>query len=193
MRKRKLYSKERGKYGAGRQTKPKYIGVSKELKDELLLFKQAYSVCLSREKDDDGNPKPVLVSYEQMFRRWMDHVGRIDKDVKEYVEQIKAGGGTNPSVTSNPVNPRKKEVWEIKYFFRRGDEELDAHLGDKAPFYANVIEDGKTTRMGFKKMLAAGWTLLDEAGQEIDDIDEAWSINRTIKQHHVDHKEKNQA
>ncbi len=59
------------------------------MKDELELFKVAYSVCLSREKDEHGNPVPVKVSWEQMFRRWMDNVGRFDSDVKKYVDETK--------------------------------------------------------------------------------------------------------
>lgn len=96
MRSRKLYSKERGKYKEGRQADIKHILIPKEVKEELDLFKDAYSICLSREKDESGNPIPVKVTYEQMLRRWMEQVGRFDKDVKEIVDAGKRARSALP-------------------------------------------------------------------------------------------------
>ena len=179
MRLRKLFTKERGKYKGGRQAKIKHILIPKEVKDDLDLFKDAYSICLSREKDESGNPIPVKVSYEQMFRRWMDQVGRFDKDVKDYVDEVKKSRAENPPAPTFPVDPTEGAIWEMKYVFERDGEELEAHLGDLSPFYALYNGDKK----GFKPMLAKGWTLMNEAGIEIDDIEVAWKINRIIKEH----------
>ena len=90
MRTRKLFTKERGKYGDGRKDNIKHVLIPEDLKVELDLFKDAYSICLSRKKDEHGNPIPVKVSYEQMFRRWMEQARRYDADVVEFVEKTRA-------------------------------------------------------------------------------------------------------
>ena len=79
MRTRKLYVRERGKYRAGRQASIKHILVPQEVKEEMDLFKESYSEVMGQK-----------VTYEQILRRWMDHAGRIDPDVKEKVEKKKA-------------------------------------------------------------------------------------------------------
>ena len=183
MRIRKLFTKEKAKNGEGRKATIKHLLLPEEVIQELKLYKGAYSVCLSREKDEWGNPVPVRVSWEQMFRRWMDNVGRFDKDVKDYVDAMKGEGKKyreeNPPAPVYPVDPTEGDIWEMKYVFERDGEELEAHLGDRSPFYA--VYKGYQT--GFKTMLAEGWTLMNDAGIEIDDIQVAWNINRIIRAH----------
>ena len=41
---------------------------------------------LPRINDECGNPIPVHVSYEQMFRRWIDNVINFDKAVQKEVD-----------------------------------------------------------------------------------------------------------
>jgi hypothetical protein len=178
MRVRQLFKKEKAKNGEGRQANIKHLLLPEEVVKELKLYKDAYSVCLSREKDEWGNPIPVRVSWEQMFRRWMDQVGRFDKDVKDYVDEGKMARKKEAAPTY-PVDPTKGAIWEMKYVFERDGEELEAHLGDLSPFYAVV----NGHRVGYKSMLADGWTLMNEAGIEIDDISVAKEINRIIKEH----------
>lgn len=89
MRSRKLFTKKKAKNGEGRQANNKHILLPEEVVEELKLYKLAYQECLRPEKDKNGNPIPVKVSWEQMFRRWMNNVGRFDKDVKEKVEEWK--------------------------------------------------------------------------------------------------------
>ena len=179
MRTRKLFTKKKGKDGEGRQANIKHLLLPEEVVEELKLYKDAYSVCLSREKDEWGNPVPVRVSWEQMFRRWMDQVGRFDKDVKEYVDEGKKYRAENPPAPTYPVDPTEGAIWKMEYIFERDGEELEAHLGDMSPFYAVV--DGHN--VGFKQMLADGWTLMNDAGVEIDDIEVARKINRIIREH----------
>ena len=90
MRSRKLFTRQKARNGEGRQSVIKHLLLPEEVIKELRLYKDAYSVCLSRERDPWGCPIPVQVTWEQMLRRWMDNVGRFDKDVKEYVEGEKA-------------------------------------------------------------------------------------------------------
>lgn len=183
MRIRKLFTKVKGKNGEGRKATIKHLLLPAEVVQELKLYKDAYSVCLSREKDEEGNPVPVKVSWEQMFRRWMDNVGRFDKDVKDYVDEGKKYREENPPAPTFHVDPTEGDIWEMKYVFERDGEELEAHLGDRSPFFAWVTENGRKFRKGFKDMLAEGWTLMNDAGIEIDDIEVAWNINRIIWAH----------
>lgn len=78
MRKKILYTTQRAKKGEGRKARIKPIQVPQEVKEELDLFKSAYSEILGQK-----------VTYEQILRRWMNHAGRIDADVKQRVEDIK--------------------------------------------------------------------------------------------------------
>ncbi len=113
MRIRKLFTKEKAKNGEGRRATIKHLLLPEEVVQELKLYKDAYSVCLSREKDEWGNPVPVRVSWEQMFRRWMDQVGRFDKDVKDYVDDAKKSRAENPPAPTFPVDPTEGEMWDI--------------------------------------------------------------------------------
>jgi len=183
MRVRQLFKREKGKDGEGRQAKIKHLLLPEEVVNELKLYKDAYSVCLAREKDEWGNPIPIRVSWEQMFRRWMDQVGRFDKDVKEYVDEGKKSRAENPPAPTDPVDPTEGEIWKMKYVFERDGEELEAHLGDLSPFFAWVTENGRKFRKGLKDMLADDWTLMNDAGVEIDDIEVAWKINRIVREH----------
>lgn len=178
MRRRKLFTKEKAKNGEGRQAVIKHLLLPEEVIKELRLYKDAYSVCLAREKDQWGNPIPVQVTWEQMLRRWMDNVGRFDKDVKEYVESEKAYLEANPPAPTYPVDPTEGEIWEMRHFFERDGEELDAIPGDLTPFYA--VKEGRN--VGMKQLFADGWVLMNDAGIEID-YDQAAEVSRILKQH----------
>lgn len=77
MRERKLYQKRRARKGEGR-SKNRPVQVSAELHDELSMIKDAYSKCL-------GRP----VTFEQMLRRWIDRLSRIDSDVNDEYQVIR--------------------------------------------------------------------------------------------------------
>ena len=178
MRSRKLFTRQKAKNGEGRQSVIKHLLLPEEVVQALKLYKDAYSVCLAREKDEWGNPIPVQVTWEQMLRRWMDNVGRFDKDVKNYVESTKAHLAANPPAPVYPVDPTEGDIWEMRYFFERDGEELDAIPGDLTPFYA--VKKGR--RMGMKQLFADGWVLMNEAGIEID-YDQAAEVSRILKEH----------
>lgn len=178
MRSRKLFTRQKAKNGEGRQVVIKHLLLPEEVIKELRLYKDAYSVCLAREKDEWGNPIPVQVTWEQMLRRWMDNVGRFDKDVKEYVERTKDHLAANPPAPVYPVDPTEGSIWEMRYFFERDGEELDAIPGDLTSFYA--VRDGG--RVGMESLLAEGWVLLNDAGIEID-YDQAVQVSRILKEH----------
>ena len=66
----------------------------------------------------------------------------------------------------------------MRHFFERDGEELDAIPGDLTPFYA--VKEGRT--VGMKQLFADGWTLMNDAGIEID-YDQAAEVSQILKQH----------
>ena len=177
MRTRKIHTKKKAKNGEGRQANIKHLPLPEEVINELRLYKDAYSACLSNAKDDEGNPIPKRVTWEQMLRRWMDHVGRIDKDVKEHVERTKKR--REEILLQPPILTMEKQAPEKKCVFVRDGEELTAIPGNLSPFYAEI--NGQ--RVGMKRLLADKWVLKDETGTVIESIDEAWKINKAVMDH----------
>ena len=173
MRSRKLFTRKKAKNGEGRQSVIKHLLLPEELIRELRLYKDAYSICLAREKDERVN-----ITWEQMLRRWMDNVGRFDKDVKEYVKTAREHLDANPPAPTFPVDPTEGEIWKMRYFFEHDGEELDAILGDLTPFYA--VKEGRN--VGMKQLFAEGWMLLNEVGIEIT-YEQAVKISQILKQH----------
>jgi hypothetical protein len=82
MRASALYSRKRNRKGEGPRKFVK-IQVPEEVFNDLKLYKDLYSIHLSTETDEKGNPIPKKVSFEQMFVRWMTNVKRFDKDIAE--------------------------------------------------------------------------------------------------------------
>jgi len=62
-------SKKRGPKGEWRAVIYKPVQLPVDLIEDLKLYKDAYGMLLAEEEDEWGNPNPVHVSYEQMFRR----------------------------------------------------------------------------------------------------------------------------
>ena len=183
MRANKLFKRPKAENGAGRSVKIKHLLLPQEVIEDLKLYRDCYTECLG-----------VKVSYEQMFRRWMDQIGRIDSDVaqmfiqakmtrKEEQERMAAGLGiTAEQLKENeaafdPADP-VNEPWELRYMFEKDGEEVEAYLGDKAAFYAKM--NGRS--VGMAAMIHDGWTLMNEVGVELD-INEAWRIHNIIKAH----------
>ena len=177
MRERKLFTRKKAKNGEGRQSVIKHLLLPEEVIQELRLYKDAYSICLSRKKDERGNTIPANITWEQMLRRWMDNVGRFDKDVKEYVESGKDHLASNPPAPTFPVDPTEGDIWDMRYIFEKDSEELDAIPGDWTPFYA--VKEGRN--VGMKQLFAEGWMLLNEVGIEIT-YEQAVKINQILKQ-----------
>lgn len=77
MRERKLYEKKRAAKGSGRaKTIP--VQVSAELHGELSTIKGVYTKRLGR-----------TVTFEQMLRRWIDRLSRIDSDVNDEYQVLR--------------------------------------------------------------------------------------------------------
>lgn len=89
MRANKLFKRQKAENGAGRTVKVKHLLLPEEVVEDLKVFKSCYEHCLSTEKKKDGTPKIVRVTYEQMFRRWMNNIGRFDPDVVKMFHLIK--------------------------------------------------------------------------------------------------------
>lgn len=186
--------KPRGKKGEGRQVHFVTINIPKDVADDLKLYRDLYSISLSKTKDENGYPIPEKVSFENMLRRWLDNIGTFDPEIKQLFDDAKlsrrkemekeaAALGLSPEqlkanqAAYDPTNP-EDEPWKLKYIFEKDGEEIEAHPGNKAAFYAKI--NGRN--VGIKTMLADGWTLMNENGVEID-IDQAWQINILIKVH----------
>lgn len=151
-------------------------------------------MCFAPEKDENGNPIPIRVTYEQMIRRWMDNISRIDPDVsklfpimkeqrRKNLEEMAAGLGLAPEqleanqAAYDPTDPTDKP-WELRYFFEKDGEEVEAFPGVYTPFYSQ--KNGQN--IGMRNMLANGWTLQNEIGEELD-FEQASKICALIKKH----------
>ena len=117
----------------------------------------------------------------QVIKRLMDAgVKRCDPDVYEVFSRLKEEGSSEPILEiTHPVDPTEGNVWDLRYFFEKDGEELDAHPGDKTSFYCHY--NGKN--VGISTMLYEGWKLYNEGGIEINK-DQAMIISIKIKEHH---------
>lgn len=79
MRASKLFKRPKAENGAGRAVKIKHVLLPEEVVEDLKLFKESYTEVLG-----------TKVTFEQMFRRWMDHVSRFDPDVVAYFQEVKS-------------------------------------------------------------------------------------------------------
>ena len=75
-----MYKRPRNRNHEGAR---KYVNVQVpiEVYEDLKLYKDLYSVYLTKKNDERGNPVPIKVTFEQMFRRWMESVRRFDPEV----------------------------------------------------------------------------------------------------------------
>lgn len=181
MKKRKLLAKRpKAKNGQKRQVTIKHILLPAQLVEELRLYKQAYSDVLNQK-----------VSWEQMFSRWKENIGRFDLDVKLRVEAMKTPVNTpeqkaeqqveQPSLERIfSVDPTEGDVWEMKYFFEKDGEQIEAEWAksDKASFSVKF----KNRSCGVKEMLKNGWVLMNDAGIEITE-EQALIIAQTRRKH----------
>ena len=76
MKKKKIYHRQKAKKGSGRTVKTRPIQVPVEVHDLFLLYKIAYAKSLK---------SGTRITSEQVLRRWMDNIGRLDPEVKQYV------------------------------------------------------------------------------------------------------------
>ena len=181
MKKRKLLAKRpKAKNGQKRQVTIKHILLPEELVEELRFYKQAYSDILNQK-----------VSWEQMFSRWKENIGRFDPDVKLRVEAMKTPVITpeqkaeqqveQPSLERIfSVDPTEGEVWNMKYFFEKDGEQLKAEWAksDKASFSVKI----NNRSCGVREMLKNGWILMNDGGIEINE-EQAMVVAQKRKKH----------
>ena len=194
MRANKLFKRQRAEKGSGRTVKIKHLLLPADVVDDLKIYQYCYGICFSPEKGKDGNTIPIRVTYEQMLRRWMDNIGRIDPDVakafpivkeqrRKEQERLAAGLGLTPEqlmeneTSFDPTDP-ENEPWKLSYFFEKDGERVEALPGIYTPFYAKI--NGRN--VGMKDMLVDGWILMNEVGVELD-FDQAVKICTLIKEH----------
>ena len=172
MRCNKLFIRERAKKGTGSQVKYAHLQVPEDVAAQLRLYREYYSKCFGKK-----------VTLEQMLRRWIDQMNRIDKDVYDAFQKAqKAKADTETKVQKvkeTVLAPEaQKEPWERKYFFTKGEERMEALPGDVVPFYAR--KDGRN--IGIQWMLQNGWSLIDENGNKIESV-QAERIRNLMKAH----------
>lgn len=199
--------------------------------DELREWKRAYEDAWS---DPAPDGKQYTMTYEQLLRRLMEGVKRMDPEVwaaheaarktreeqeemmadfrrsfwselkstkakldSFYEEMLRefADEGDSPAPAQEEVkeeegmpvpeditvDPTEGEVWNMRYFFKNeGGEELEAFVGDKAPFYCQ--QDGRNT--GMNTMMYNGWKLVNDAGAELTK-GQAEKISEVIRAHNA--------
>ena len=200
--------KDLPKKQAKRGNLPLPVDVIEELRD----WKRAYEIAWS---DSAPDGKQYTMTYEQLIRRLLEGVKRLDPEVwatheavrksreeqegmmadfrrsfwselkstkakldgfyDEMMREIAAEGdspaptreevkeGMPVPETAASVDPTEGEVWNMRYFFERDGEEIEAYRGYWPGFFAEV--DGEERDQ--KEMMADGWVLMNEAGIEI--------------------------
>ena len=169
MRCNKLFIRERAKKGTGSQVKYAHLQVPEEVAAQLRLYRDYYSKCFGKK-----------VTLEQMLRRWIDQMNRIDKDVYDAFQKAKTDTQTPvQELAETVIAPEpQKEPWERKYFFTKGEERMEALPGHIVPFYAQI----KGTNIGMYPLEKNGWSLVDDTGNKIGH-DQAKEIRALIKSH----------
>lgn len=146
----------------------KHILVPEDLAIELLRYKKAYAIYYSTDS------QPVRVTFEDMFRRWMKNVGRFDPAVKHKYQELLTEKIAAPLPSPSP----EKKIWLRPYYFVKGQDRVEAVVGDIIPFVAKL--HGRN--VSAKEMGLNGWTLVDENGQILTD-GEAISIFEARKEY----------
>ena len=63
------------------------IKLSPDTASDLLLYRDAYSIILSEQTDQDGYPVPTDISLEQTLQLLMDEVGQSGSEAGGYVRE----------------------------------------------------------------------------------------------------------
>ena len=175
----KFGSKKRGPKGEGRAVIYKPVQLPVELIEDLKLYKEAYGMLLAEEEDEWGNPITVHVSYEQMFRRWMDNVKKFDKDVQKEVDEYRRIRAEHPGIQTFYVDPCEGDIWELQYTAERNGEEYPLTVDKELAFYA--IIDG--VKMGAQDLINEEYEIMNDAGIVLD-IVQAYRVSDKILKHY---------
>ena len=174
----KFGSKKRGPKGEGRAVIYKPVQLPVELIEDLKLYKDAYGLLFAEEKDEWGNPIPVHVTFEQMFRRWMDNVKKFDKDVQKEVDECRRIRELCPAPVHYPVDPCDGDIWEMEYFAWRNGNEYPLVVDKELAFYA--IIDGE--KKGAEQLINEEYELQNDAAVVLD-LKDAYRVSKKILRH----------
>ena len=141
MKSIKFSSKKRGPKGEGRAVIYKPVQLPVDLIEDLKIYKDAYGMLFSEEKDEYGNPIPVHVTFEQMLRRWIDNVKRFDKEIQKEVDEYRRIKTMQPMPNLYPVDPCEGDIWEMQYSAWRNGIDYPLTVDKDLAFYA--IIDGE--------------------------------------------------
>lgn len=175
----KFSSKKRGPKGEGRAVIYKPVQLPVDLIEDLKLYKEAYGMLLAEEEDEWGNPIPVHVSYEQMFRRWMDNVKKFDKDVQNEVDEYRRIRAEHPGIQTFYVDPCEGDIWELQYTAERNGEEYPLTVDKDLAFYA--IIDG--VKKGAQDLINEEYEIMNDAGIVLN-IVQAYRVSDKILKHY---------
>lgn len=176
----KFGSKKRGPKGEGRAVIYKPVQLPVELIEDLKMYKDAYGMLLAEEVDEWGNPIPVHVSYEQMFRRWIDNVKKFDKDVQKEVDEYRRIRAEHSCTPKYYVDPCEGDIWELEYTAERNGEEYPLIVDKELAFYA--IIDG--VKKGAQDLINEEYEIMNDAGIALD-IVQAYRVSDKILKHYI--------
>ena len=166
-----IYKSKRRAHGEG-QAKFCTVNVKEEVTQEFKLLVKAYSDVYGQK-----------MTPTQVIKRLMDAgVKRCDPDVHAVFQSLKEEGVAPEPVLEiiHPVDPTEGEVWDMKYYFEKDGEQLEAEWAksDKASFSVKL----NNRYYGVKEMQKKGWLLKNEVGIEITE-EQAMEIARKRRRH----------
>ena len=173
-----FYSKKRGPKGEGRAVIYKAVQLPVDLIEDLKLYKDAYGILFAEEVDECGNPIPVHVSYEQMFRRWMENVKKFDKAIQNEVDAYRRIRESYPSPVLYPVDPCDGDIWEMKYTACRNGDEYPLVADSALGFYAVI--DGE--KKGAEQLYNEEYEIMNDAGIVIE-LKDVYRVSQKILDH----------
>lgn len=170
--------KKRGRKGEGRAVKFKALMLPEDIIDELKLYKDFYCMAESIQDDEWGNPIPARVSFEQMFRHWMDNMDAIDPAAYDNVQSTLKYRSEHPSPESYDVDPFQYPVEQFKYYFETDDGEVEAVFnGETFVCSKDYLDYGDRT---LDDMYNQNWPLGNDAGYEFS-LEQAHELCRRLQ------------
>lgn len=178
MKSIKFSSKKRGPKGEGRAVIYKPVQLPVDLIEDLKIYKDAYGMLFSEEKDEYGNPIPVHVTFEQMLRRWMDNVKRFDKEIQKEENEYRRIRTMQPMPNLYPVDPCEGDIWEMQYSAWRNCIDYPLTVDKDLAFYA--IIDGE--KKGAEQLINEEYKIQNDAGVVLD-LKNAFRVSTKILKH----------
>ena len=125
-----------------------------------------------------GNPIPVHVTFEQMFRRWMDNVKKFDKDVQKEVDEYRRIKAERPGIQTFYVDPCEGDIREMEYTAWRNSEEYPLTVDKKLGFYAVIDGEKKSA----EQLINEEYDLMNDAGIVIE-MKDVYRVSKKILKH----------